>query len=857
MAISFKDKIAYVNKFADKSDEKLQKVIKLSVNIESPKLNLTDAQKDKIKSSLETAFERIKKIEDEKGTTKVEGKKLKSPNLLQLTKQISQKQGITFEEARKKAKQAFAAKKSGQADAIQAVLKDFKKKVGKIEYSRATTYVSKGVTRSTDIKRDMERPALRAGKRKVTTQGSTTNAYGTFKNKVGKVYYESRANRMDINQPSKKRYPKLAKGAKIYSSDNAYKVQVMVDDKIVDEKIIRARNQREANMLAEEMDSIFTKKYGDHRVKVIEAMGDGGEFDDGGMTNFSDAYVIVKENRDEADDFEGLVFSEEDFSKWLAQKSEEEEEELDEDDYKLIRVSVYNPNKMDNGGMTKYQMGVVVHLKAAPKYRYFDDGDRYFYFDDAIDAKNFVLNGVPEAYKYESLIVADLSNQKNQKRYEIKSERDTMGRLVENTNRINDVFQRIINQQTFSKAYLESLKKSSSGKMPQPDTDMLDYYDSKISNDPSNESDSVKYPTFDDEYYENGGGVKKKYTRPMYPTGSRALTHANLVANKHLIEKRMHKAFSEYRFALMDLVELKKDFYKGMARAEKNYAKDNGEEYSKFEKSLTYFADAYGRRFDDGGETTDLKKGSTITIFGDEYKIIDFRVDKSQGYDEERVIMRNAEGDTLSEPLDKIMAYSKFRDSRAFSRKAKVGDVIEFQSGYADGSILRHKGKILSKEGQSYIVEVIAGGVMDGTKTYVHESLITKKFEGGGVFKVGDKVSSSMFTEGVIESKKKTGDDTMYFVTYKSSENPSKSNSTVLRASEMTKIRKTKMAKGGMAEHGLKRGDTITDDMSWEDSIVVKNEKSGTRAKVNLNTGERKEGKMAYGGKLQYNRRKK
>jgi hypothetical protein len=126
----------------------------------------------------------------------------------------------------------------------------------------------------------------------------------------------------------------------------------------------------------------------------------------------------------------------------------------------------------------------------------------------------------------------------------------------------------------------------------------------------------------------------------------------------------------------------------------------------------------------------------------------------------------------------------------------------------------------------------------------------------GGIFKVGDKVSSSMFTEGVIESKKKTGDDTMYFVTYKSSENPTKNNSTVLRESEMTKIRKTKMAKGGMAEHGLKRGDTITDDMSWEDSIVVKNEKSGTRAKVNLNTGERKEGKMAYGGKMNYNRKK-
>jgi hypothetical protein len=70
-------------------------------------------------------------------------------------------------------------------------------------------------------------------------------------------------------------------------------------------------------------------------------------------------------------------------------------------------------------------------------------------------------------------------------------------------------------------------------------------------------------------------------------------------------------------------------------------------------------------------------------------------------------------------------------------------------------------------------------------------------------------------------------------------------------------VQEEKMAKGGLTEHGLKTGDTIMDDMFWEDSIVVKNEKSGKRAKVNLNTGERKEGKMAYGGKLQYKRRKK
>ena len=51
-------------------------------------------------------------------------------------------------------------------------------------------------------------------------------------------------------------------------------------------------------------------------------------------------------------------------------------------------------------------------------------------------------------------------------------------------------------------------------------------------------------------------------------------------------------------------------------------------------------------------------------------------------------------------------------------------------------------------------------------------------------------------------------------------------------------------AKGGMTEHGLKRGDEIIDDQFWENSIVVRNRKDGTQAVVNLSTGGRKESKI-------------
>jgi ribosomal protein L39E len=121
----------------------------------------------------------------------------------------------------------------------------------------------------------------------------------------------------------------------------------------------------------------------------------------------------------------------------------------------------------------------------------------------------------------------------------------------------------------------------------------------------------------------------------------------------------------------------------------------------------------------------------------------------------------------------KIYSSYKMADGGEFGGGGSVGDVIEFESGYTDGSTLRHKGKILSKDGQYYIVKVIAGGLMNGKKTYVHESLVTKKFEGGGSVdklldvkhkivnwrnqkysKVGNKISPNLTNKGMNFSKK-------------------------------------------------------------------------------------------------------
>jgi antirestriction protein len=97
--------------------------------------------------------------------------------------------------------------KYAQGGTIKKSLAEFKNKVGASKYREAT--------RGVDIKADLQIPALKKGRRVVTKRGKTSNQYGTFKNKVGSVYYENRPNHYDVNQPSEKRKIKLADGGQV------------------------------------------------------------------------------------------------------------------------------------------------------------------------------------------------------------------------------------------------------------------------------------------------------------------------------------------------------------------------------------------------------------------------------------------------------------------------------------------------------------------------------------------------------------------------------------------------------------------------------------------------------------------
>ena len=211
MTITFEEKVELIGKYKDKN-EKFELVYKYGKNIDSPKLN--DEQKEKARKNVEVAYNAIKQIEDNKAKKTATAKSgAKKKTMLGLASEIKKRDNVTWAEAKKRAKSEYESDKKKAVNEEKQQIADFKKQVGKIKFTRATT--------KTDIKKDKVLPALPSGKR-YPKRGTTTNKYGTYKNDPKKPYWENRANRMDVNQPSKSVYPKLADGGVIGSGKNGY-----------------------------------------------------------------------------------------------------------------------------------------------------------------------------------------------------------------------------------------------------------------------------------------------------------------------------------------------------------------------------------------------------------------------------------------------------------------------------------------------------------------------------------------------------------------------------------------------------------------------------------------------------------
>jgi predicted metal-dependent hydrolase len=165
-----------IKKAQGTSDENLKKIVKVLKNY-----NKLDAEsKGKVGSAVEKLYTKFKAQESKQSEPK--------------------KAGTTPPKSSGK-------KKKFDTQNLKGVIAEFRDKVGAKAFKQATA-------NSKSITQDAERPALPKGKRLVTKKGTTSNQFGTFKNKVGRPYWENRSNRFDIKQPAKK-YPILAKGGEI------------------------------------------------------------------------------------------------------------------------------------------------------------------------------------------------------------------------------------------------------------------------------------------------------------------------------------------------------------------------------------------------------------------------------------------------------------------------------------------------------------------------------------------------------------------------------------------------------------------------------------------------------------------
>ena len=129
-------------------------------------------------------------------------KKGKEEHISTRASKLAKKDGITFKEARAKlskiAKEQLKKDEKETEKELDKLLKFVRKGVFEDGEKYPKTH-GKQDPKSSSVSADAKRKAKPAGRRVSEKSGETTNQYGTFKNKTGRVYYESRDNRSDRN----------------------------------------------------------------------------------------------------------------------------------------------------------------------------------------------------------------------------------------------------------------------------------------------------------------------------------------------------------------------------------------------------------------------------------------------------------------------------------------------------------------------------------------------------------------------------------------------------------------------------------------------------------------------------------
>jgi hypothetical protein len=169
-------------------------------------LEKIDASLDKIISALQEKNPDALKSTATKTTGKTTATK-SGKTAMQLAKEI-RKPNESWIDARKRASEMMKNQKTKVSAKVDT---EIKKLLAVVKKRKELQGFGKS-----DIQRDAVRKAKPKGKRVVTKEGTTSNQYGTFENKLGRKYYENRDNHSDRLAPKyPKNFPLLATGGSV------------------------------------------------------------------------------------------------------------------------------------------------------------------------------------------------------------------------------------------------------------------------------------------------------------------------------------------------------------------------------------------------------------------------------------------------------------------------------------------------------------------------------------------------------------------------------------------------------------------------------------------------------------------
>ena len=164
-------------------------------------------QKKEPKKKTKTVKRKVKKATGKKKNTKPTKtpstpKGDKKEHISTRASKLAKKEGISFKEARAKISKVVKEEKAQAVKQTEKELDKLLKFVRKDSFEGEEKFpkvYGKQNPEKTSLGADAIRKAKPKGRRVSEQEGETTNQYGTFKNKTGRVYYEHRDNRSDRN----------------------------------------------------------------------------------------------------------------------------------------------------------------------------------------------------------------------------------------------------------------------------------------------------------------------------------------------------------------------------------------------------------------------------------------------------------------------------------------------------------------------------------------------------------------------------------------------------------------------------------------------------------------------------------